>query len=116
MAAAAAIVPRARDFNQLVAVAFLLGLAGSSFAVGRWLRRRAWFPPEQQGTALGIYGLGNMGHSAAVFLGPGRGAYFGRDAVFCRHTALLCAVWAVVFFALARNAPRHRTARVDSAR
>ena len=69
VAAAAAIVPTARDFNQLVLYAFLLGLAGSSFAIGVGFVS-PWFPPEQQGTALGIYGLGNMGHSAAVFLGP----------------------------------------------
>ena len=69
VAVAAAIVPLARDYNTLVAFAFFLGLAGSSFAVGVGFVSR-WFPPEKQGTALGVYGLGNMGHSAAVFLGP----------------------------------------------
>ncbi|MEJ7607783.1 MAG: MFS transporter [Bryobacteraceae bacterium] len=57
------------------------------------------------GNALGIFGLGNMGHSAAVFLGSVAAAYVGRDAVFF-GTAALAATWAVVFFALARNAPR----------
>src|SRR5688572_32998026 len=69
VALSAAIVPLARDFNQLLVFAFLLGLAGSSFAVGVGFVSR-WFPPERQGTALGIFGLGNIGHSAAVFLGP----------------------------------------------
>ena len=83
--------------------AFLLGIAGASFAVGVGFSSR-WFPPEKQGTALGIYGLGNMGHSAAVFLGPVIATRFGRDAVFYTIAAM-SAAWAVLFFALARNAP-----------
>ena len=35
-----------------------------------WDLSRAGFPPEQQGSALGVYGLGNIGQSAAVFLDP----------------------------------------------
>jgi nitrate/nitrite transporter NarK len=88
---------------MLVGFAFLLGLAGSSFAVGVGFISR-WFPPERQGTALGVYGLGNMGHSAAVFLGPLAATFVGRDAVF-QGTAVLCGIWAVAFFLLARDAP-----------
>ena len=103
VAAAAAVVPSARTYDQLIGYAFLLGLAGSSFAIGVGFVSR-WFPPEQQGTALGIYGLGNMGHSAAVFLGPLVASWLGRDAVFY-GIAVLSVVWAIVFFAAARNAP-----------
>jgi NNP family nitrate/nitrite transporter-like MFS transporter len=103
VALATVIVPTARTYQQLLAYAFLLGLAGSSFAIGAGFTSR-WFPPEKQGTALGIYGLGNVGHSFAVFLGPVLAAYVGRDAVFA-GVALLCAIWAVLFFFLARNAP-----------
>jgi NNP family nitrate/nitrite transporter-like MFS transporter len=106
VAASAAIVPTANSYEALVAFAFLLGLAGSSFAVGVGFVSR-WFPPEKQGTALGIYGLGNIGHSAAVFLGPVVAGYFGRDTVFL-GTAVLCVVWGAVFFAFARNAPVQR--------
>jgi NNP family nitrate/nitrite transporter-like MFS transporter len=103
VAVSAALVPAANDYETLVAFAFLLGLAGSSFAIGAGFVSR-WFPPERQGTSLGIYGLGNMGHSAAVFAGPVIAAYAGRDAVF-RGTAALCVVWAAVFYVWARNAP-----------
>jgi NNP family nitrate/nitrite transporter-like MFS transporter len=99
VAVAAAVLPMARGYNELVVYAFLLGLAGSSFAIGVGFAS-PWFPSHQQGTALGLYGLGTMGHSAAVFLGPVIGAWVGRDAVF-RGTAALLAIWAVVFFALA---------------
>ena len=103
VAAAAWLVPQAASYRQLLAFGFLLGVAGASFAVGVGFSSR-WFPPERQGTALGIYGLGNMGHSAAVFLGPLVAAQFGRDTVFYTMSGL-CAVWAVLFFAAARNAP-----------
>ena len=103
VAVAAAIVPSAATYAQLIGYAFLLGVAGASFAVGVGFASR-WFAAEQQGTALGVYGLGNMGHSAAVFLGPLVAARYGRDAVFY-SIAALSAAWAVIFFAVARNAP-----------
>jgi NNP family nitrate/nitrite transporter-like MFS transporter len=103
VAASAAIVPTAASYEAVIAFAFLLGLAGSSFAIGVGFVAR-WFPPERQGTALGIYGLGNMGHSAAVFLGPVIALYAGRDGVFF-GTAALCLVWAAAYYALARDAP-----------
>ncbi len=40
-------------------------MAGSSFAVGVGYVSK-WFAPERQGEALGIYGAGNIGQSAAV--------------------------------------------------
>jgi MFS transporter, NNP family, nitrate/nitrite transporter len=104
VAAATAIVPSAHDYRTLVAYGFLLGMAGSSFAIGVGYVSR-WFPPQRQGTALGIYGMGNMGQSAAVFLGPVVASVVGRPAVFY-GLAVLCAAWAVVFVLLARDAPR----------
>ncbi len=103
VAVAAWLVPSAATYERLLVYGFLLGIAGASFAVGVGFSSR-WFPPDQQGTALGIYGLGNMGHSAAVFLGPVIASYYGRDTVFYT-VAGLSAVWAIVFFTLARNAP-----------
>ncbi len=114
VAASAAALPSAYSLDRLILVGFFLGLAGSSFAIGVGFTSR-WFPPDKQGTALGIYGLGNMGHSAAVFLGPVLAARIGRDAVFY-GVAALCALWAVAFFALARNAPvTSRPARFSAA-
>jgi NNP family nitrate/nitrite transporter-like MFS transporter len=103
VAVAAALVPTAETYDRLLVYAFLLGMAGASFSVGVGFSSR-WFPPEQQGTALGIYGLGNIGNSAAVFLGPVVAAWYGRDAVFYTMAAL-SAIWAVLFFVFARNAP-----------
>jgi hypothetical protein len=48
--------------------------------------------------------MGNIGHSAAVFLGPVIGGAVGRDAVFY-GIAAISLIWAAVFFTAARNAP-----------
>ncbi|HEU0004774.1 MAG TPA: MFS transporter, partial [Terriglobia bacterium] len=97
------LVPGAASFRQLLVVSFFLGLAGSSFAVGVSYVSR-WSPPERQGSLLGIYGLGNLGQSAAVFLGPVLAIAVGWPSVF-RGTAVLLLVWGVLFAAFARNAP-----------
>jgi NNP family nitrate/nitrite transporter-like MFS transporter len=66
IAAPAYIVPTVPNSRTLLYVALFLGADGSSFAVGTGFVSQ-WFPPERQGGALGIYGLGNSGQSAAVF-------------------------------------------------
>ena len=48
IAVPAFLVPQARSFETLLIIAFFLGLAGSSFAVGVSYVSR-WYPPEQQG-------------------------------------------------------------------
>jgi nitrate/nitrite transporter NarK len=100
-----ALLPTARTFGSLLGFAFFLGLAGASFAVGVSYVS-GWAPAALQGTALGIYGLGNLGQSAAVFLGPIASARFGWPAVFQGVGALL-AVSGVVFGVAARD-PRRR--------
>lgn len=97
------LVPRATDYSQLLLLAFFLGLAGSSFAVGAAYVSR-WTPPGRQGSALGIYGLGNAGQSAAVFLGPLLAGLIGWRSVF-EASAVLLAVWGVIFALVARDAP-----------
>ena len=94
-------VPRAATYHELLVVAFFLGLAGSSFAIGvsyvSW-----WSPAERQGTALGNYGLGNIGQSVAVFLGPVLAAAVGFGNIY-KGLAVILVAWAVVFAVLARN-------------
>jgi nitrate/nitrite transporter NarK len=102
-AVAAFVVPHTTNFASLVGAAFLVGMAGSSFAVGAAFVSR-WTPPARQGTALGVYGLGTMGQSLAVFGGPVAAARWGWQTVFYAASGILL-VWAVVFFALARNRP-----------
>jgi NNP family nitrate/nitrite transporter-like MFS transporter len=102
-AVAAWLVPQTSSYRQLIGAAFLLGIAGSSFAVGAAFVSR-WTPPERQGTALGVYGLGNLGQSFAVFGGPVLAAAAGWTTVFY-STSVLLLVFAVTFMVFARNPP-----------
>ncbi len=97
------LTPMAETYPQLLVGGFFLGLAGSSFAVGVGFISR-WFSAEKQGSALGVYGLGNIGQSAAVFLGPLLAVSLGWQNVF-RGVAAMLAIWAIVFWLFARNAP-----------
>ncbi|MEO8131559.1 MAG: MFS transporter, partial [Bryobacteraceae bacterium] len=97
------LTPMAQTYQQLLVGGFFLGLAGASFAVGVGFVSR-WFSAEKQGSALGVYGLGNIGQSAAVFLGPLLAASLGWQNIF-RGMAGVLVVWAVVFWLFARNAP-----------
>jgi NNP family nitrate/nitrite transporter-like MFS transporter len=93
----------ANRYSMLLAAAFFLGLAGSSFAVGVGFVSR-WYPPQKQGAALGIYGLGNIGQSVVVFLGPMLAAQLGWQFVY-RGVSVLLVCWAIVFVLSARNSP-----------
>src|SRR5512142_1627915 len=102
-AGAAFAVPLTHSYAMLLATAFWLGIAGSSFPVGIGFVSR-WTPQARQGSALGVYGLGNIGQSAAVFGGPVLAVAIGWPKVFVVAGVLLVA-WTIVFYAFARNAP-----------
>jgi NNP family nitrate/nitrite transporter-like MFS transporter len=101
---AAFIVPLTSSYGSLVGAAFLIGMAGSSFAVGAAFVSR-WTPAARQGTALGVYGLGTMGQSLAVFVGPVVAARLGWEVVFQGTGAILLG-WAAAYFLIARNPPQ----------
>ena len=103
-AAAAWLVPMTTSYASLLASAFFIGLAGSSFAIGAAFVSR-WSAADRQGTALGIYGLGTLGQSVVVFGAPVAAAWLGWPRVF-QGMALLLLLWAVVFARLARNPER----------
>ena len=103
-AVVAACLPSFAVWPNILVVAFFLGLAGSSFAVGIGYVSR-WTPADKQGSILGIYGLGNIGQSAAVFLAPLIAQHFGWSYAFYTVAALL-GLWALVFFFLARDAEK----------
>ncbi len=53
------------NYNSVLVLGLLLGVAGASFAVALPLASR-WYPPEYQGLALGIAGAGNSGTALAA--------------------------------------------------
>ncbi|HUK94187.1 MAG TPA: MFS transporter [Gaiellaceae bacterium] len=94
----------AHGYTALIAVGFLLGVAGSSFAVGVPFVS-GWYPKERQGFALGIYGMGNIGTAIAFFGAPAIVDNWSRVTLgWATGVLLLAGAW--VFFSAARNAPR----------
>ena len=59
----------ATTYEMMLLAALGLGLAGGSFAVGVAYVSK-WYPTEQQGTALGIFGAGNIGAAVTKFVAP----------------------------------------------
>ena len=90
-------------FSGLLAFGFLLGIALASFSVGVAFTS-GWYPPSRQGTALGMYGAGNIGQSLAAFGSPLLAAGLGYVWGF-QTFAILLAIWLVLFLTFARNAP-----------
>lgn len=63
------LVSSSQSFEQLLCYAFLVGMGGNSFSIGSaW--NAAWFPPKQQGFAMGLFGAGNVGASVTKLIGP----------------------------------------------
>jgi NNP family nitrate/nitrite transporter-like MFS transporter len=71
----------ADQFEDLLLVGLLLGVAGASFAVALPLASR-WYPPQYQGLAMGIAGAGNSGTALASLFGPVLAESLGWPAVF----------------------------------
>jgi NNP family nitrate/nitrite transporter-like MFS transporter len=90
------------SYSTLIALSFLLGFAGASFAVGVPFVSR-WYPPAQQGSALGIYGVGMGGTVLAGLTAPATADAWGIGAPFLIAAALLAI--AAAFAILARDAP-----------
>jgi len=91
------------SFGGTIALGVILGFAGASFAVALPLASR-WYPPQHQGTALGIAGMGNSGTVLAALFAPTLAKIFGWNAVL----GLACIPLAIVFIiylALAKDAP-----------
>lgn len=69
------------NYSNLLTLGLILGFAGASFAVALPLASR-WYPPEHQGTALGIAGAGNSGTAFAALFAPTLAIAFGWQNVF----------------------------------
>lgn len=91
------------NYEQTLLLGVFLGFAGAAFAVALPLASR-WYPPEHQGTALGIAGAGNSGTALAALFAPGLAAAFGWTNVFGLALIPLVAVFAF-YLAVAKDAP-----------
>jgi len=101
-AAATFLLAYATTYPQMLLAALGVGIAGGSFAVGVTYVSR-FFPPEKQGTALGIFGAGNVGAAVTKFLAPFVLLAWGWQVVAELWAAALVVMALVFWFCAADN-------------
>ncbi len=94
----------AHSFLSLVVWEVLLGVAGTSFAVGIGYVS-SWYPVEQQGFVLGITALGNIGTAVAGFTIPSLFLHMGF-ASMSRMLVIPVLIMAALLWFLTRD-PNH---------
>ena len=90
-------------YAQVLTLGIFLGVAGASFAVALPLASR-WYPPEHQGTALGIAGAGNSGTVLAALFAPSLAVAFGWNNVIGLAVIPLSVVF-VFYLLVAKDSP-----------
>jgi NNP family nitrate/nitrite transporter-like MFS transporter len=93
----------AYDYVTFLIAALGVGIAGGSFSVGVAYVVK-WFPKEKQGTALGIFGAGNVGAAVTKFAAPVIMVAYGWKTVALIWAAGL-ALTAVIFFLFTKDDP-----------
>ena len=91
------------SFAGTLALGVILGFAGASFAIALPLASR-WYPPEHQGKAMGIAGMGNSGTVLASLFAPLLAKVFSWNAVLGLACIPLSIVF-LVYLVLAKDAP-----------
>ncbi|ATQ58051.1 MFS transporter [Paracoccus yeei] len=97
------LLSRAETYPQLLVAALGVGLAGGSFAVGVAYVSR-FFEGARQGTALGIFGVGNIGAALTKFAAPFVMLAWGWQATAQVWAAAL-ALTALLFWAFSTDDP-----------
>ena len=91
------------SYLQLLWLGLFLGMAGTTFAVGVGFTSK-WFAPDKQGLALGVFGMGTIGQSIAVFGAPVLVLQLGSWRPVFFIFAAVSFVWGVIFYIFARDA------------
>jgi len=94
-----------QTYEIFLIAALGLGLAGGSFIIGVSYVSR-WFPEGQQGTALGIFGAGNVGAAITNFVAPFLVVAFGWEDT-ARFYAVILVITAILFYVFAKTDPVH---------
>ena len=102
-AASTVLLSHADSYALMLLAALGLGLAGGGFAVGVAYVSK-WYPQEKQGSALGFFGMGNVGAAVTKFAAPFVMVALGWQAV-AQIWAVVLAVTAVLFFLFAKDDP-----------
>jgi len=98
-----ALLTYAYDYPTFLLAALGVGIAGGSFSVGVAYVAK-WYPKEKQGTALGIFGAGNVGAAVTKFAAPVLMISYGWKTVALVWAAVLGAT-GILFFLLTKDDP-----------
>ncbi|BCH21106.1 MFS transporter [Mesorhizobium sp. L-8-3] len=112
-AAATFLLAFATTYPQMLIAALGVGLAGGSFAVGVAYVSR-FYPAARQGTALGIFGVGNVGAAVTKFVAPFVLLAWGWQSVALVWAAALV-VMALAFWLGTEDDPVIRERRISGA-
>jgi len=93
----------ATSYPVMLLAALGVGLAGGSFAVGIAYVSR-WYTKQKQGTALGIFGAGNVGSAVTAFTAPFVMVAYGWTTVAQIWAAVILAM-AVIFWFTTKDDP-----------
>ncbi len=104
----------AYDYTTFLLAALGVGIAGGSFAVGVAYVSK-WYPAERQGTALGIFGAGNVGAAITKFVAPFIMVAYGWMAV-ANIWAIAIALMAIVFWLTTKDDPQLEARRRTGAK
>ena len=113
-AASTFLLSYAHTYPMILAAALGVGLAGGGFAVGIAYVSK-WYPQEKQGTALGFFGMGNVGAAVTKFAAPFVMVALGWTAVAQIWAAAL-AVIAVLFFLFSKDDPDFANRKISGAK
>jgi NNP family nitrate/nitrite transporter-like MFS transporter len=113
-ATATYLLSHAATYQTMLLAALGVGIAGGSFAVGVAYVSK-WYPEERQGTALGVFGVGNVGAAITTFVAPFVMVAFGWQTVAQVWAAAL-AIMAVVFWLAADDDPETKARRARGER
>ena len=95
----------ATAYWHFLVIGLFVGLAGGSFSVGTPYVAR-WFPKNQQGFAMGVYGAGNSGSAVNKFVAPALVVAFGWTMV-PQVYAVIMLVTVVLFWFFSYSDPKH---------
>ena len=100
------LISYASAFWHFLVIGLFVGLAGGSFSVGIAYVAH-WFPKNQQGLAMGIFGAGNSGAAVTKFVAPAILVAFGWQMV-PQVYAVAMLITALVFWMFSYSDPTHQ--------
>ncbi|MFV0410851.1 MAG: nitrate/nitrite transporter [Paracoccus sp. (in: a-proteobacteria)] len=104
----------ADSYATFLIAALGVGLAGGSFIIGV-AYVAPWFPNEKKGTALGVFGMGNVGAAVTKFCAPFVLVAAGWQGV-AEIWAVAIIAMGVIFYFFAKDEPGLTERRINGAR